>query len=254
MVALAEAGPGDDSAPAAPTARPPMTTAATPPAVSFFLILCLPLALNPISLICPLFATGDLPSTDQHQPSGHAEGARQIPGPLVRHGCYLVRRKDSVRGLPHGLLITNNILRIFWTSLTSNCQDLWIRVVYAASGSASSPGRSMSLPLMKVAPARTRATRWGPLTGPSACLGSYRAPVIEGRQERTASSPAGCGTSAGAPARGRPRRYAVGQLRYASWTGRADTRQSPAGRAAITGPRGDRARPAPRWSTAPWPG
>ena len=29
---------------------------------------------------------------------------------------------------------------------------------------ASSPGRSTSLPLMKVAPARTRATRWGALT------------------------------------------------------------------------------------------
>ncbi len=46
----------------------------------------------------------------------------------------------------------------------SNSQDLWIKIFYAASGWASSPGRSMSLPLMKVAPARTRATRWGAFT------------------------------------------------------------------------------------------
>ena len=41
----------------------------------------------------------------------------------------------------------------------SYCQDLWIKIFYAASGSAFPPGRSMSFPLMKVAPARTRATR-----------------------------------------------------------------------------------------------
>ena len=32
-------------------------------------------------------------------------------------------------------------------------------------------GRSTSLPLTKVAPARTRATRWGALTQPPAVLG-----------------------------------------------------------------------------------
>ena len=38
---------------------------------------------------------------------------------------------------------------------------VWIKIVQAASGCAFSPGRSTSFPLMNVAPARTRATRWG---------------------------------------------------------------------------------------------
>ena len=60
----------------------------------------------------------------------------------------------------------------------SYCQDLWIKIFYAAAGSSSSAaasdwllasgawpsGRSMSLPLTNTAPARTRATRWGALT------------------------------------------------------------------------------------------
>jgi hypothetical protein len=46
-------------------------------------------------------------------------------------------------------------------------QDLMIKIFQAACCLASSPGRSTSLPLMKVAPARTRATRCGALTRPS---------------------------------------------------------------------------------------
>jgi hypothetical protein len=53
-----------------------------------------------------------------------------------------------------------------------NCQDLWIGAFQATSVSVDSPGsggvmsmgRSSSLPLWKVAPARTRATRCGALT------------------------------------------------------------------------------------------
>ena len=58
-----------------------------------------------------------------------------------------------------------------------NCQDLWIGVSQATSvpacwsspsdggiGEVVSVGRSRSLPLWKVAPARTRATRCGALT------------------------------------------------------------------------------------------
>src|SRR3954466_10420770 len=39
-----------------------------------------------------------------------------------------------------------------------------MQVFQAASGWGVSSGRSTSFPLTKLAPARTRATRWGPLT------------------------------------------------------------------------------------------
>ena len=44
---------------------------------------------------------------------------------------------------------------------SSNSQDLLDQDLEAASGRWSCPGRSMSFPVMKIAPARTRATRWG---------------------------------------------------------------------------------------------
>jgi len=64
----------------------------------------------------------------------------------------------------------------FLRRFARNCQDLWIGVFQATSvpvvaavwsagwGGVISVGRSSSLPLWKVAPARTRATRWGALT------------------------------------------------------------------------------------------
>jgi hypothetical protein len=47
--------------------------------------------------------------------------------------------------------------------VSSNSQDLWIKDLFRQRRSAA-PGHSTSLPLMKVAPARTRATRWSVLT------------------------------------------------------------------------------------------
>ena len=56
------------------------------------------------------------------------------------------------------------------TAKMSNCQDLWIKIFYAASGSAFPPGRSMSLPLMKVAPAADQGDEMGGVDGAPAVL------------------------------------------------------------------------------------
>ena len=78
--------------------------------------------------------------------------SRRIKHTIPQRSDQIARRKaiGSTGGRPPAL---------------SNCQYLWIKIIYAASFVVVSPsGRSTSLPFSNLAPARTSATRWGAFT------------------------------------------------------------------------------------------